>query len=179
MGEIRVKHRREWFKSKARITFEYDYLRDELSNDQIRIELLNESGVNAERVRTDVDSATSAEKNAVKAALRREIDNKLIGDSYIPYPEMTPIVPVVGAVLTGTVLVQIEVLSLTVGEMAVEFRTDSGIWISTTYNATSGYYEKSVNSTQIANGSHTFQIRAQNGGGILIEQEFDIVIDNS
>ena len=178
MGEIRDEHGRDWFKSRARITFEYDYLRDKISNDQIRIELLNVDGSNAERIFTDVDSSTVAERNAVKAAMRREIDNKLINDAYVPFPEMQPIVPVAGDVLTGTILVQIEVLSLTAGEMTVEFRTNGGNWMSTTYNATSGYYEKSVNSTQIANGDYLFQIRAQNGGGVLLEQEFEIEVNN-
>lgn len=179
MGEIRDEHGRDWFRSKARITFEYDYLRDKISNDRIRIELVNLDGSNAERVFTDVDSATVAERNAVKSAMHREMDNKLISDTYIPFPEMTAIVPIGDDVLIGTVLVQIEVLSLVPGEMNVEFRTNTGNWIATTYNATSEYYEKSVDSTQITDGLYLFQIRAQNGGGILLEQEFNIVVNNS
>ncbi len=179
MGDIRDEHDREWFRPRVKVTFVYDYFDDDLPSHDVRFELLNVDQTSMERGHTKVLSSTAAQRNAIKAMVRNEIDNQLVGDAYIPYPRMTPIVPVAGEILSGNVTIQIQVESLTPGEMTVAYRINAGTWQSTAYNSGSGFYEDSVNTNAVANGEHEFEIRAQNGGGLLLEmQPFIIMVNN-
>ncbi len=179
MGAIRDEHDREWFRPQVKVTFVYDYFKDDFVHHDVFYELLNVAGSNAQRGTTKVLSSTAAQRNAIKAMIKNEIDNQLVGDAFTPYPRMTPIVPVERQVLSGNVTIQIQVERLTPGEMTVEYRINAGAWQSTTYNSESGYYENSVNTNAVADGQHEFEIRAQNGGGLLLELEpFIIMVDN-
>ena len=178
MGDIRDEHDREWFRPQVKVTFVYDYFKDDFVHHDVFYELLNVDGTKAERGKTKVLSSTAAQRNAIKAMVRTEIDNQLVGDAFIPYPRMTAILPVSGQELSGNITIQIQVESLTPGEMTVEYRINEGAWQSAAWNAGSGYYEDSVNTTAVANGQHDFEIRAQNGGGILLTQQFSIIVNN-
>ena len=95
----------------------------------------------------------------------------------LPVPRMYPIVPIEDQVLSGIVLVQIEVISEIMGSMDVGFKVNDGNLIACVYNGTSGYYEKSVNTNGISNGQHIFHIRAQDDDNLL-KDDFIIEVEN-
>lgn len=181
MGDLRDKHDREWYRGKFKVEFIYDSLRDDIPSHFVRYELVNVDGENAERANTQVMSSTPAERQAVREMMAREVTNQFTADNYFAFPEMASIIPQPEQVLSGTVVVQIEVLG---GEdntaFTVEFRTNGGNWMAAVYNSGTGYYEKSVNTTGLADGAYSFEFRAGDVSGILLESEpFNISVDNS
>lgn len=165
MGEIRKEHDREWFRPQFKVEFTYDYFVDGIINHKVNYELLNVEGENAERGDTQVKSSTQEERDAVKTMIHREIEEQFIADNFIPYPRIRAIYPQDGDTVSGTIKVQIEVLSLEMGEFTVSFKVDEGNWVACAYNSSTKYYEKSVNSTGITNGEHTMQLKAEDGLG--------------
>ncbi len=180
---ISEEYKRNWVKGRMYITFTYDYLRDEIPTNKIEFQIVNVSGDNMNRVFRVAGSVTGAEATAIRTAMKREMDNQVldIANGYAPYPEMQSILPVEGQTLTGTVTIQIEVLSKTLGEMTVEWRLNGGSWISTTYNTTTEYYEDSgVDTTAVADGEHLIDIRATNGSGVTLQKDnIRVLVDNS
>jgi hypothetical protein len=164
------------------ITFTYDYLRDTIPANKIEFQIVNVSGQNMNRVFRDAESVLSAEAAAIRTAMKREMDNQVldVANGYTPYPEMKPIMPVGGETLTGTVTIQIEVLSKTLGEMTVEWRLNGGAWQPAAYNGATEKYEDDVDTTGVSDGEHLIDIRASNGSGVTLQQD-DIrtVVDNS
>jgi hypothetical protein len=174
--------KREWVKGKMYITFTYDYLRDSIPTNQIEFQIVNVSGENMNRVFRKAGSVTGAEATAIRSAMKREMDDQVldVANGYTPYPEMRPVVPTEGQTLSGTVTIQIEVLSKTLGEMTVEWRLNGGAWQPTTYNGTSEKYEDSVDTTSVADGGHLIDIRASNGSGVTLQQDdISVLVDNS
>ena len=169
MGEIRKEHDRNWFRPQFIIGFVFDSFDENFSNQEIRYELLNVEGVNAERGTTKVLSSTPEERQAVREMLLREIQNQFIDDNYIPYPRMTLIYPQPEDILSGEVTVQIEVMSLEMGEFNVELRINGGNWLDCAYNEDTKYYERTANTAPLANGEHSLEIKAQDGLGVLLE----------
>lgn len=179
---IRDEHDREWFNPVIRVTFDYDHFDEGIPNNKMEFQLLNKSGDRMERVFRSVRSALPAEVTAIIDIMQREVQEWLRGDNYFAFPRVTPILPFVGQVLSGTVTVQIDARSDTRGDMQVEWKLNDGDWQSTVYNAGSGYYETvGVDTTPVADGTHSFAIRAQDvSATILIElAAFDITVDNS
>ena len=174
--------KRNWVKGKMFITFTYDYLRDSIPTNTIEFQIVNVSGENMNRVFRKAGSVTGAEAAAIRTAMKREMDDQIldVANGYIPYPEMRSIVPTDDQVLSGTVTIQIEVLSKTLGEMTVEWRLNGGAWQPTAYNATSEKYEDTVNTTGVADGVHLIDIRASNGSGVTLQQDdIRVLVDNS
>lgn len=169
MGEIRKEHEREWFRPQFKVTFVYDFFDKDFPNHDVHYELLNVEGKNAERGATRVKSSTSEEREAVRNIMEREIQNQFINDNYIPYPRMTIIYPQLDDILSGTVTVQVEVMSLNMGEFTVELRINSGNWLACTYNATTKYYERTANTAPLPNGEHQVEFRANEGLGVALE----------
>ena len=179
MGEIRKEHDREWFRPQFKVTFVWDYFDNDFQSHDVLYELLNVEGVNAERGTTHVKFSTPEERQAVRDMMAREIQNQFIDDAFIPYPRMSIIFPQPDEIISGTIVIQIEVLSLEMGEFTVEFRVDGGNWIACAYNDQNKYYEKSVNTNLIANGQHTIEIRAHDGLNVLLESgPFNMEVQN-
>ena len=179
MGDIRRKHDREWFRPQFIIKFIFDSFDENFSNQEIRYELLNIDGSNAERGTTRVLSSTPEERQTVREMLAREVQNQFIDDDFIPYPRMSIIYPQEEEVLTGTVTVQIEILALVLGEFTVELKLDGGDWLACDFNADTGYYERSANTAGLENGQHTIEIRGQDPSGVLLEVEpYTVQVEN-
>jgi hypothetical protein len=174
--------KRDWVRGKMFITFTYDYLRDTIPHNKIEFQIVNVGGENMNRVFRKQVSITGPEVAAIKAAMKREMDDQVlnVANGYTPYPEMRSILPTDGQVLSGTVTIQIEVLSKTLGEMTVEWRLNGGAWQPASYNATSEKYEDDVDTTGVADGEHLIDIRASNGSGVTLQQDdIRVLVDNS
>lgn len=175
--------KRDWVRGKMFITFTYDYLRNSLPENRIEFQIVNVSGQNMNRVFRKAGSVTGAEATAIRNAMKREMDDQVldVANGYILYPEMQSILPIEGQTLTGTVTIQIEVLSKTGGEMTVEWRLNGGAWQPTVYNSGTEYYEDGgVDTTAVADGEHLIDIKATNGSGITLQQnDIRVVVDNS
>lgn len=179
MGELRKLHEREWFNSTFRVTFHWDFYSKDFPSHYVYYELVNVDGANAERETTRVKSSTPEEREAVRAMMEREIQNQFIADNFIPYPKMTIINPQPDQVLSGTVKVQVEVLSLNMGEFTVELKLDNGGWLNCAYNSSTKYYERSANTTGLPNGPHTVQFQAHDGLGVTLEiGPYPVIVEN-
>ncbi|MHC3381343.1 Ig-like domain-containing protein [Haloarcula sp. H-GB5] len=64
------------------------------------------------------------------------------------------------------------------GSLAVEYRVDGGDWTATSYNADTGYYETSLDTTTLADGSHTLTARATDSANNAATASVDVTVDN-
>lgn len=77
-------------------------------------------------------------------------------------PTVSIVSPAVGSTVSGTVTVEVDAMDSedAAGTLTVDVAIDGGTWQPTTYNATSGSYELSWDTTAVADGSHTIDARA-------------------
>ncbi|MHA1865230.1 MAG: Ig-like domain-containing protein [Candidatus Heimdallarchaeaceae archaeon] len=83
------------------------------------------------------------------------IDNVPSGDP----PSITFIYPTDGETVTGTIVIQAEVLD-DIGLRSVTFSVDDRTPMAMYYNDETGYYEVSYNTNQLSNGMHIFYVTA-------------------
>ncbi|MGH2739852.1 MAG: S8 family peptidase [Actinomycetota bacterium] len=70
--------------------------------------------------------------------------------------------PTNGSTVSGTVTIQVQASDTedAAGALTVEVRTDGGVWQAATWNGGTSRYERSWNTTSVADGSHTIDARA-------------------
>ena len=82
-------------------------------------------------------------------------------------PTVNIVSPAPGANVAGTVTIEIAASDVedAAGTLNVQWNIDGGAFQTTTYNAGTGYYEATWNTTTTGNGGHTINARATDTGG--------------
>lgn len=95
-------------------------------------------------------------------------------------PSVRVISPGEGSMVAGTVAVQIEATDGedAAGTLTVEWNVDGESWQAASYNSGSGYYEASLDTTSLADGSHTFNARASDSSGNTASASNNFTVDN-
>lgn len=103
----------------------------------------------------------------------------------LPTPDKSPALawqnPVDGAIVGDTVTIQIEASDTedAVDSLTVDYRVDGDSWQSASYNADSGYYEDSWDTTASADGSHTLEARVTDTAGNTAKGSVSVTVDNA
>ena len=95
-------------------------------------------------------------------------------------PAVTITNPAHGSTVAGTVQVAITATDAEdpAGSLAVQFNIDGGAWQAAAYNAVSGRYEGSWNTTSVSDGAHTVNARATDSGGNTATDSNTVTVDN-
>ena len=95
-------------------------------------------------------------------------------------PTVSIVSPGEGSVVAGTVTVQIEAVDAEdeLGTLTVEWRVDGGVWQAATYNASSGRYEETWDTTLEGEGMHVVHARATDSTAETGETSNSVQVDN-
>ncbi len=108
-------------------------------------------------------------------------------DSYTPdtstdgAPSVSWVTPSGGDTVSGTVTVQVNASDSEDSDdsLTVTYTVDGGSERATTYNATSGYYEDSWDTTAVADGDHTLSATATDSAGNASSSSVTVTTDNT
>jgi carboxypeptidase T len=97
-----------------------------------------------------------------------------------PVPVVDVLAPSNGSTVSGVVAVQIDASddSDPAGSLTVEWNVDGGAWQPATYNAGSGYYEASWDTTAVGEGGHTFNAQATDSDTNVGNDSNNVTVDN-
>jgi len=110
-----------------------------------------------------------------------DAENAVLGGSTDSAPSVSWANPTDGDTVSGTITVQISASDSEDSDdsLDVTYNVDGGSSRSTTYNSTSGYYEDSLDTTQFADGDHTFEAAATDSAGNTSTSSIAVTTDNT
>jgi subtilisin family serine protease len=96
-------------------------------------------------------------------------------------PSVVWVGPVNGGVVSGVVPIRVQASDGEdpAGSLTVEWRVNAGAWQPAPFNATSGYYEGSWDSTGVADGGHSLEARATDSAGQTGAQTISVTVSNT
>lgn len=96
-------------------------------------------------------------------------------------PSVTVLEPVAGATVSGDAPISVDASddADAAGTLTVEWRVDGGPWTVASYNAASGHYEATWDTTVAASGAHTVVARAIDSDGAAGTDSVSVIVDNS
>lgn len=94
-------------------------------------------------------------------------------------PAVSWVAPTDSSIVENTVALQIDAADSEddSGSLTVEYSVDGGAWSSASYNATSGYYESSWDSSNVSYGTHTLEARATDSAGNSVLSTISVVLE--
>ncbi|MCD6467226.1 MAG: hypothetical protein J7L10_04830, partial [Methanomicrobia archaeon] len=92
-------------------------------------------------------------------------------------PSVVIVNPPDAATVRGTTIIQIQA-SDTNGIASVLYNIDGGAWQNTTYNAVTGYYEASLDTTTLSEGNHTINAQATDNAANIATDSISDEVDN-
>jgi thermitase len=94
-------------------------------------------------------------------------------------PTVSIVSPAAGSSVSGTVTIQIRATDAedAAGALVVNWNVDGGAWTRATYNATTGYYEASWNSSSLTAGSHTLNAHVSDSAGAVATTSSPVLKD--
>ncbi|WP_336135431.1 Ig-like domain-containing protein [Natronomonas amylolytica] len=89
--------------------------------------------------------------------------------------------PTDGKTVSGTTVLQIDAADQEDNDdsLTVEYRIDDGTWQSASYNADTGYYEDTWDTTGTADGDRTLEAKATDSAGNSANTSVTVTVDNS
>ncbi len=96
-------------------------------------------------------------------------------------PSASWVTPTGGDTVSGTITVQIDAADSEDADdtLEVTYNVDGGSAIATSYDSTSGYYEDSYDTTQLADGDHTFEATVTDSAGNTTTSSITVTTDNT
>jgi hypothetical protein len=88
--------------------------------------------------------------------------------------------PVNGGVVSGIVPIRVQASDVEnpAGSLTVEWRVDGGVWQPAPFNAASGYYEGSWDTTGVAAGGHSLEARATDSASQSTTASISVSVNN-
>jgi len=96
-------------------------------------------------------------------------------------PSVLWVDPSNGGVVSGIVPIRVQASDVEdpAGSLTVEWRVDGGVWQPAPFNATSGYYESSWDTTGVADGGHSLEARATDSAAQTGTQTISVTVSNT
>jgi subtilisin family serine protease len=96
-------------------------------------------------------------------------------------PSVSWVSPLNGGVVSGIVPIRVQASDVEdpAGSLTVEWRVDGGAWQPAPFNANSGYYESSWDTTGVSDGGHSLEARATDSAARTGTQTISVTVSNT